>query len=146
MASLLELIGEGEVIGIDIDIRAHNRDLIERHPMARRVRLIEGSSTDPSVVAKELRGQIPDGGSVMVVLDFDHSREHVLAELRCYGPMVTQGCYLVVADTILGQLDPGQTPQNRSKVWLKGTNRSALSKPISEKRIGSKLIPTSMAN
>jgi cephalosporin hydroxylase len=119
MASLLELIGKGKVIGVDIDIRAHNRDSIEKHSISKRVVLIEGSSTDPAVVAK-VRGQISDGASVMVVLDSDHSREHVLAELRCYGPMVTRGCYLVVADTILGRLTQEQTPCNRSKVWLKG--------------------------
>lgn len=119
MASLLELIGKGKVIGIDLDIRAHNRDSIERHPIAKRVLLIEGSSTDRAVVA-EVCSQIPDGASVMVVLDSDHSRDHVLAELRCYGPLVTGGCYLVVADTILGRFDAAQTPQNRSKVWLKG--------------------------
>jgi cephalosporin hydroxylase len=119
MASLLELIGKGQVIGIDIDIRAHNRASIERHSLAKRVLLIEGSSTDPAVVAK-VRDQIPSGASAMVVLDSDHSREHVLAELRFYGPMVTGGCYLVVADTILGRLDRSQTPRSRSKVWLKG--------------------------
>jgi len=56
----------------------------------------------------------------MVVLDSDHSREHVLAELRSYAPMVTKDCYLVVADTLLGHLDADQTPRNRSKLWLKG--------------------------
>ncbi len=119
MASLLELIGKGIVIGVDIDIRAHNRDTIERHSMAKRVLLIEGSSTDPSVVAK-VRTHIQHGASVMVVLDSDHSRDHVLAELRSYGPMVTEGCYLVVADTILGRLKPAQVPHNRSKVWIRG--------------------------
>jgi cephalosporin hydroxylase len=119
MASLLELIGKGKVIGVDVDIRAHNRDSIERHPMTKRVVLIEGSSTDQEVIA-EIRAQIPDSASVMVVLDSDHSRDHVLAELRSYGPMVTPGCYLVVADTILGRLDYTQTPRNRSQVWLRG--------------------------
>lgn len=119
MASLLELIGKGRVIGVDLDIRAHNRDKIERHPMAKRVSLIEGPSTDPAVVAKA-RMQIPAGASVMVVLDSDHSRDHVLEELRSYGPMVTPGCYLVVADTILGRLEHEQTPRNRSKIWMKG--------------------------
>jgi cephalosporin hydroxylase len=119
MASLLELIGKGKVIGVDIDIRAHNRNSIERHPMAKRVLLIEGSSTDAAVVAK-VQAAIPEGASVMAVLDSDHGRDHVLGELRSYGAMVTAGCYLVVADTMLGRLDPAETPRNRSKLWLKG--------------------------
>ena len=119
MASLLELIGKGKVIGVDIDIRTHNRDSIERHPMSKRVDLIEGPSTDPVVIARVQRA-IPENASVMVVLDSDHSRAHVLEELRRYGHLVTAGCYLVVADTILGYLDESETPQKRSKVWLKG--------------------------
>jgi cephalosporin hydroxylase len=119
MASLLELIGKGKVIGIDIDIRPHNRDTIERHPMAKRVVLIEGPSTEAAVVAN-VREQIPAGAAVMAVLDSDHSRDHVLAELRNYGPLVTQGCYLIVADTVLGHFDANQTPRNRSGLWFKG--------------------------
>jgi cephalosporin hydroxylase len=119
MASLLELIGKGTVIGVDIDVRAHNRESIERHPMAKRVMLVEGASTDPAVVA-QVRAKIPAGASVMVVLDSDHSRDHVLTELRSYGPLVTEGCYLVVADTILGHFDSERTLRKRSKVWLKG--------------------------
>lgn len=119
MASLLELLGKGKVVGVDIDIRAHSRDSIERHPMAKRVVLIEGSSTTPSTVAA-VRAQISDGACVMVVLDSNHSRDHVLAELRSYGPLVTPGCYLVVADTLLGRLQPEQTPRNRSRFWPKG--------------------------
>jgi cephalosporin hydroxylase len=119
MASLMELIGKGKVIGVDIDIRAHNRDSIERHPMAKRVVLVEGPSTAGATLAKVI-AEIPSGASVMVVLDSDHSRDHVLAELRSYGPLVTGGCYLVVADTILGHLAADQTPRNRSKVWLRG--------------------------
>jgi len=132
MASLLELVGKGKIVGIDIDIRAHNRDSIERHPMAKRVRLIEGPSTDPTVVAK-VNAEIPKGASVMVVLDSDHSREHVLAELRSYGPLVTPGCYLVVADTILGHFDSEQAPRNRSRVCLKGNEPlSALNTYLNE--------------
>ena len=119
MASLLELIGKGQVIGIDIDIRAHNRDSIERHRMAERVTLIEGPSTDPAVVA-QIRAKIPAGASVMVVLDSDHGCDHVLAELRNYGPLVTEGCYLVVADTILGHFDPERPLRKRSKALLRG--------------------------
>jgi cephalosporin hydroxylase len=132
MASLLELIDKGKVIGIDIDIRPHNREAIERHPMGKRVVLIEGSSTDPEVIAR-LQAHIPRGASVMAVLDSDHSRDHVLAELRSYGPLVTTGCYMVVADTILGHLDAEQTPPNRSKIWLKGNEpRSALTAYLKE--------------
>jgi cephalosporin hydroxylase len=119
MASILELIGKGKVIGVDIDIRAHNRDSIERHPMAKRVMLVEGPSNDPATLAK-VRAGIPAGATAMVVLDSDHSRDHVLGELRTYGPLVTQGCYLVVADTVLGHLDFDQTPRNRAKVCFRG--------------------------
>ena len=119
MASLLEVLGKGKVIGVDIDIREHNRRVIESHPMAKRVTLIEGPSTEPSILAK-IRAHIPAGSSVMVVLDSDHSCEHVLAELRTYGPLVTKGCYLVVADTVLGRLESSEAPRNRSKLWTKG--------------------------
>jgi cephalosporin hydroxylase len=119
MASMLELVGKGKVIGVDIDIRKHNREAIERHPMAKRVILIEGPSTAEAVVAK-VRSAIPDKASVMVILDSDHSRDHVLDELRTYGPLVTAGCYLVVADTVLGHLTESQAPRKRSKLWKKG--------------------------
>ena len=119
MASMLELIGRGKVVGVDIDIRAHNRDSIERHPLARRVVLIEGPSTDARTLLR-VKAEIAPGAAVMVVLDSNHSRDHVLAELRSYGPLVTQGCYLVVADTVLGHLDAGGTPRKRSQVYLKG--------------------------
>lgn len=118
-ASLQKLIGEGKVIGIDIDIRAHNRETIENHPMADRISLIEGSSIAETTLAK-VRSEIPEGASVMVVLDSDHSRDHVLAELRAYAPLVTPNQYLVVADTILGFLSREQTPTARSKVWYEG--------------------------
>ena len=119
MASVLELIGKGKVIGIDIDIRAHNRDSIERHPMAKRVVLIEGNSADSNTLSK-VKAEIPTGGSVMVVLDSDHSRDHVLAELRSYGPLVTTGCYLVVADTILGHLNAEPNPSQSLAIVSQG--------------------------
>lgn len=119
MASLLELIGHGQVIGVDIDIRAHNRDSIESHPMSKRITLIEGGSVDNETLAN-VRNSIPDGARVMVVLDSDHSRDHVLSECRAYGPMVTKGCYLVVADTVVGHWSEEDAPKNRSKHWFKG--------------------------
>jgi cephalosporin hydroxylase len=119
MASLLELIGKGKVIGVDIDIRAHNRDTIEKHPMSRRVTLIEGGSTAPETLAA-IRANIPEGARVMVILDSDHSREHVLAECHAYGPLVTEGCFMVVADTMIGHVDESDAPRKRSKLWFKG--------------------------
>ncbi|MBB3388663.1 cephalosporin hydroxylase [Rhizobium sp. BK275] len=119
MASLLKVIGKGKVIGVDIDIRAHNRDSIEKHPLSPLITLIEGPSTTAETLAK-VRAEIPAGASVMVVLDSDHSRDHVLDELRCYGPLVTEGQYIVVADTLLGRGDMSQTPTKRSKIWYPG--------------------------
>ena len=121
MASILEMMGNGQVIGIDIDIRKHNRESIEAHPMSKRLTLIEGGSVDDSIL-KQVRANIPDGARVMVVLDSDHSRDHVLEECRAYGPMVTKDCYMVVADTLVGHLDEKEAPQNRSQVWYKGND------------------------
>ena len=74
MAAMLKLIGKGKVIGVDIDIRAHNREAIETHPMSPLIELIEGPSTAAETLAK-VKASIPAGGSVMVVLDSDHSRD-----------------------------------------------------------------------
>ena len=119
MASLLEMIGKGKVIGVDIDIRVHNREAVETHPMSKRVEMIEGGAVDDGTLAK-VRALIPNGASVMVVLDSDHSRDHVLAECRAYGPLVTAGCYMVVADTLVGHVDEENAAKKRSKIWFKG--------------------------
>jgi cephalosporin hydroxylase len=119
MASILEILGKGRVIGVDLDIRPHNLEAINSHPLAHRVDLIEGGSVDPSTL-EQVRLMIPDEAKVMVVLDSDHSRQHVLEECRAYGPLVTSGCYLVVADTLVGHVDEDQAPRNRSKLWYKG--------------------------
>jgi cephalosporin hydroxylase len=118
-ASILALAGKGKVVGVDIDIRAHNRDTIEKHPMASRIALVQGSSIAEETVA-QVRAQIPVGASVMVILDSDHSKRHVLAELRAYAPLVTAGQYLIVADTILGFLKPDQSPRQRSRFLQAG--------------------------
>lgn len=119
LASLLRLIGKGIVIGVDVDIRAHNRDSIESHPMGKHVKLIEGNSTSRDVL-RQVKDLMKPDDRVMVILDSDHSYDHVLAELRMYGPVVSKGCYLVVADTLLGFLENHQTPKQRSRIWLKG--------------------------
>tara|TARA_B100000768_G_C11280885_1_gene378529 strand:+ start:2891 stop:3661 length:771 start_codon:yes stop_codon:yes gene_type:complete len=119
MASLLEMMGKGKVIGVDIDIRVHNRDTVEKHPMSKRVVMIQGGSVDDKTLAR-VRAEIPSEAKVMVVLDSDHSRAHVLAECRAYGPMVTPGCYMVVADTLVGHITEENAPKKRSKLWFKG--------------------------
>ena len=119
LASILEMIGKGKVVGIDIDIRAHNRESIEKHPLSKRVTMIEGSSTAPEIL-EAVKAEISEGASVMAIFDSNHTRDHVLAELRAYAPMVTKGCYLVVADTILGHFGEDQTPPKRSRVLYKG--------------------------
>jgi cephalosporin hydroxylase len=96
-ASILELIGAGKVIGVDIEIRPHNRTAIEEHPLSPRITLIEGSSIDPKTV-DAVRAALDGAKSVMVVLDSNHSYAHVLNELKLYSPLVTPGSYLVAHD------------------------------------------------
>lgn len=120
MASLLELIGRGKVLGVDIEIRPHNREAITQHPMGKRVHLIEGPSTDASTLER-VRAEIPEGATVMIVLDSYHGRDHVLEELRAYGPLVTKGQYAVVADTVVGHIDEkNAVRENRSRAWFQG--------------------------
>lgn len=102
-AGLCKIMGKGRVVGVDVEIRPHNRTAIEAHPLASYVSLIEGSSIDPQVV-DQVRGHIADGESVLVTLDSNHTKDHVLAELRAYGPMVTSGSYIVAMDGIMGDL------------------------------------------
>jgi cephalosporin hydroxylase len=117
-ASLLELIGKGEVLGIDIDIREHNRKEIESHPMFRRIKMIQGSSVDASLV-KEV-GKIADGKhTVMVCLDSNHTHSHVLDELKFYSPFVSVGSYLVVFDTIVEDMPDNYLP---GRAWGRGDN------------------------
>jgi cephalosporin hydroxylase len=96
-ASILELIGRGVVIGVDVEIRPHNRAAIAAHPLAHRIQLIEGSSTDSSV-AEEVGRRCAPAECVVVVLDSNHSAAHVAEEIRLYEHLVTPGSYLVVMD------------------------------------------------
>ncbi len=111
-ASLCKATGRGRVIGIDIHIRPHNRRAIEAHPLANYITLIEGSSTDPDVVAR-VRSLIGPGEKVLVVLDSNHTRRHVLDELRAYAPLVSPGSYIVATDGIMADLAgrPGASPE-----------------------------------
>ncbi|PTT25718.1 cephalosporin hydroxylase family protein [Pseudomonas sp. HMWF021] len=116
-ASMLELIGHGEVLGVDIDIRQHNREAIEAHPMSKRIRMIQGSSIDPSIV-DQVRQQV-EGKKVLVVLDSNHTHEHVLAELQAYAPMTSVDSYCVVMDTVVEDMPQDAFPD---RPWGKGNN------------------------
>lgn len=116
-ASILEMIGKGEVLGIDVDIRDHNRKEIESHPMSKRITMIEGSSTDREVVKKA--ASIANGRRAMVILDSLHTHDHVLEELKLYSPLVSKGSYLVVFDTIIEYLPKGFFSD---RPWDKGNN------------------------
>jgi cephalosporin hydroxylase len=102
-ASLFKAMGRGRVIGIDIEIRPHNRSAIEAHEMMPLITLVEGSSVEPAIVDK-VRSLITPGETVLVLLDSNHTKAHVLAELEAYGPMVTPGSYIVATDGIMKQV------------------------------------------
>ena len=128
-SSILTLIGEGTVVSIDIDIRAHNREAVEKHPLGARVKLVEGSSTAPETFS-QVRSLIPNDARVMVILDSNHTHQHVLDELRLYGPLVTEGQFLVISDTVIEEL-PLQT--HRPREWALGNNpKTAVLKYLSE--------------
>lgn len=142
-ASMLELIGNnGQVLGIDIDIRKHNRDEIEKHSMFKRIIMIEGSSTDKKIVEKVYnfaKGKKP----IIVALDSNHTHEHVLKELEIYSPLVTKGSYLVVFDTIIEEMPEsfshgrpwgkGNNPKSAVYEFLKGNDRFIIDKEIPSK-------------
>jgi cephalosporin hydroxylase len=107
-----------KVIGVDIDIREHNRIAIEAHPLSNRIELLQGSSTDSGVVAT-ITDRAKKAGRVMVFLDSNHTHEHVLAELRAYAPLVSEGSYCVVFDTIIEHLPASAFP---NRPWGKGNN------------------------
>jgi cephalosporin hydroxylase len=116
------------VLGIDIDIRAHNREAIEAHPMARRIDMMQGSSIAPDIVA-EVHKRAPGTRRLLVILDSNHTHEHVLAELDAYGPLVSPGSYCVVFDTVIEDL-PAGTYSDRP--WDVGNNpRTAVDEYLS---------------
>lgn len=102
-ATLCRALAHGRVVGVDIEIRPHNRQAIEEHPLADLITLVEGDSTAPETVAR-VAEQLHEGETVLVVLDSGHSKDHVLAELRAYAELVTPGSYVVVADAIMEQV------------------------------------------
>jgi len=122
-ASLLELLslsghGDGMIVGVDVDIRSHNRQEIKKHPMYKRVKMIQGSSIDPEIVSKVK--EIAKGKQrVLVLLDSNHTHDHVEKELEAYASLVTIESYCVVFDTIVEDL-PDSFYSDRP--WSKGDN------------------------
>jgi len=141
-ASILELIGRGRVVGIDIEIRPHNRAAIEAHPMFKRIELIEGSSTDAEIFAR-VRALAAGKQTVLVTLDSNHTHDHVLAELRLYSQLVTPGSYLIAFDTIVERMPaefsanrpwkPGDSPATAVAQFLKETDRFVVDEEIDHK-------------
>jgi cephalosporin hydroxylase len=123
-ASMLELNAvcggpsDAYVLGIDIDIREHNRKAIESHPLSTRITMIEGSSIDSGVVNQVVAAS-QGKQSVLVLLDSNHSGDHVLAELEAYAPLTTVGSYCVVFDTVIEDLPPGS---NADRPWGPGNS------------------------
>lgn len=106
------------VIGVDIDIRDHNRTAIEAHPLSNRIKMIQGSSVDPEIV-EQVKSAIADAQTVLVCLDSNHTHDHVLAELQHYAPMVSVGSYCIVFDTIIESLPKEMYPD---RPWGPGDN------------------------
>ena len=141
-ASLLELIGKGEVLGIDIDIREHNRIEIESHPMSKRINMLQGSAVSEEII-DQVKPYTAGKNVVMVCLDSNHTHAHVLRELELYAPFVTVGSYLVAFDTIVEDLpadlytdrqwNVGDNPKTAVHEFLKTNHDFIINKEIDQK-------------
>lgn len=120
-ASLFQALDHGRVIGVDIEIRPHNRAAIEAHQFADRITLIEADSAAPETVER-VRDLLAPTDRVLVILDSDHTRDHVLSELRAYAPLVSQGSYIVATDGLMQDLArvPGGQPE-----WIQDNPQEA---------------------
>lgn len=135
-------VSERKVLGIDIDIRTHNRTAIEAHEMASRIQMIEGSSTDPEVV-EQVEQIAKNYERILVCLDSNHTHEHVLSELRAYAPMASPGSYCIVFDTLIDDMPaemfgdrpwgPGNNPKTAVRDFLKDNSCFEIDKDIQHK-------------
>jgi len=142
-ASMLELLGgEGEALGVEIELRPQNRAAIEQHPLFKRIKIIEGSSIDEGV-AGQVRRTAAGKRQELVILDSNHTHDHVLEELRLYSPLVTKGSYLVVFDTVVEDMPDdffpnrpwgrGNNPKTAVREFLKTNDRFEIDKDIQGK-------------
>ena len=130
-----------KVIGVDIDIRKHNREALDQHPLRFKMELIEGSSIDP-VIIKEVHTQADGLERIMVSLDSNHTHEHVLGELNAYADLVSVGSYCIVFDTAVEDLpagsfqdrpwDVGNNPKTALYEWLKSHPDFEIDKDIDD--------------
>jgi cephalosporin hydroxylase len=137
-ASLCKAMGKGRVIGIDIDIRPHNRRAIAEHDLHSYITLIEGSSIEPEVVSK-VQAAVSPGETTLVILDSNHSYTHVMDELTAYSPLVTVGSFIVATDGIMRVLagvpngQPGWTtdnPANAAVDFAAGNAKFRIERPV----------------
>lgn len=141
-ASILSALGKGTVLGIDVDIREHNKRAIESHPLSRMITMIEGSSIDESIV-KKVHKIAKGKKKIMIILDSNHTHEHVFKELMMYSPLVTKGSYLVVFDTIIDEMPESffphrpwnrkNNPKTAVKEFLRKNKRFVVDKSIENK-------------
>jgi cephalosporin hydroxylase len=141
-ASMLQLLGRGRVVAVDIDIRKHNRVLIEQHPMCERITMLQGSSIDPEIV-RQVAGYVKKSHVVMVFLDSSHTHDHVLQELRLYSPFVTVGSYMVLPDTFVElfprghykgkPVDVGNNPMTALRSFMKENDNFVIDTAINDK-------------
>ena len=120
-ATLCKAMEKGRVIGIDIEIRPHNRSAIESHPLFPYIQLIEGSSVAPEIVSR-VASEVREGETVLILLDSNHTKAHVAAELEAYAPLVTPGSYIVATDGIMSWL--GNAPRTQGD-WSWNNPRDA---------------------
>ncbi|QDI88773.1 cephalosporin hydroxylase [Candidatus Nitrosopumilus sp. SW] len=142
LASMLEIIGKGEIIGIDIKIHQQNKKAIEKHPMFKRITLIEGSSINKKTINK-INQLSKNKKCIMVILDSNHTHKHVLSELKAYSQLITKGSYLIVFDTLIEFLPNNffknrpwtktKNPKSAIREFLKTTNRFKIDKNITNK-------------
>lgn len=147
-ASMLELNAacggaqDAEVLGVDIDIRTHNRKAIEAHPMAKRISMIQGSSIAPEII-EQVKVKAAGKKRVLVCLDSNHTHEHALAELEAYAPLTSVGSYCVVFDTVVEDMPaemivdrpwgPGNNPKTAVWEYLKTHTEFEIDKRIDHK-------------
>jgi len=120
-ASMLEILGKGKVLGIDIDIRKHNKRAIEKHHLNKRIKMIQGSSIDKKIIDK-VYAFSKNSKKILLILDSNHTHKHVLEEMKSYSPLIKKGSYMVVFDTTIEDIPKELFKGKAKRSWGKGNN------------------------